>query len=284
MNFKFVLVKMILFLHIVGCTAPHQNDVGLEQSARLALEKNKVIPAITPSQTLSIDTYPSDIPSSNNSETQVSVPVIIPTTNNVTLTTTIISEKTSTLTPIAPLEEILIDEFESPTSEHGARVGFIYIFPIQPPDLAKYNPEHHDYPATDIFAPERSMFVAVTDGVIEELSDVDLWDPATNDPALRGGRFVSLIGVDGVRYYGSHLDEVASEIEVGKRVNAGALLGYVGNSGNARGIIPHLHFGISHPTFIGDWKVRRGEVPPFKYLQAWERGENLTPELSSAVN
>jgi murein DD-endopeptidase MepM/ murein hydrolase activator NlpD len=60
-------------------------------------------------------------------------------------------------------------------------------------------------------------------------------------------------------------------------VEAGQTLGRTGKSGNARNTPPHLHFGISHPTTPDDWRVRRGEIPPFEYLQAWSRGEQRTP-------
>lgn len=158
-----------------------------------------------------------------------------------------------------------------------------YVFPVQPPDLVEYAEVHHDYPATDIFAPNRSVFVAVTDGIIDELSYDDYWDPVVDDPSLRSGRYVAIIGDDGVRYHGSHLDEVVSGLTAGDRVVAGQILGYVGNSGNARGISQHLHFGISHPTYAGDWETRRGELPPYPYLQAWTRHEVLTPDLSAII-
>jgi murein DD-endopeptidase MepM/ murein hydrolase activator NlpD len=154
-----------------------------------------------------------------------------------------------------------------------------YVFPVQPPSVASFQAGHHDYPATDIFAPAGSAIVAVTSGVIQEVSREDNWDSRVDDGATRGGLFVSLIGDDGVRYYGSHLSAVVPWLEPGLRVAAGELLGYVGNTGNARGVAPHLHFGISRPTFAGDWQVRRGEVWPFEYLQAWERGEMITPRL-----
>lgn len=144
---------------------------------------------------------------------------------------------------------------------------------------ARYGRGHHDYPATDIFAPVGTRFVAVTSGVIDEVSRRDLWDPPTDDPATRGGLFVSLIGDDGVRYYGSHLSDVAQGIEAGVRLAAGGLLGHTGRSGNARDRPPHLHFGISRPTYPGDWKVRRGEIDPFPYLEAWRRGQSLSPSL-----
>lgn len=163
-----------------------------------------------------------------------------------------------------------------PAATPGA---FVYAFPVRGARVS-YGPSHHDYPATDIFAPPGSLFVAPTSGRIEFVNRVDRWDPATDVPADRGGIMLSLIGDDGVRYYGSHLRSIVEGIEVGTRVEAGQLLGYTGASGNAARTPPHLHFGISRPTTPDDWRTRRGELPPYPYLKAWERGEMLTPDLS----
>jgi len=62
-------------------------------------------------------------------------------------------------------------------------------------------------------------------------------------------------------------------------VVAGQRLGLTGKSGDARFTDAHLHFGISHPTTPEDWEVRRGEVPPYDYLRAWQRGEDAIPEF-----
>jgi len=154
-----------------------------------------------------------------------------------------------------------------------------YFFPVQPPEVASYSQGHHDYPATDIFAPAGSDFVAVTSGRIDFVSYADTWDPEVDDPATRGGLSVAIVGSDGIRYYGSHLSEIAIGIEPGLAVAAGQLLGRIGSSGNARFVPSHLHFGISHPTFAEDWFVRRGELDPYPYLIAWASGETLTPVL-----
>jgi peptidoglycan LD-endopeptidase LytH len=148
--------------------------------------------------------------------------------------------------------------------------------------MVHYGAYHHDYPATDIFAPAGSTFVAPTDGTVNWVSLTDRWQPSVDDPATRGGLSVAIIGKDGVRYYGSHLREVAAGIRPEKRVRVGQKLGEVGNTGDARGIATHLHFGISHPTYASDWKVRRGEVSPFRYLNAWRKGEPLTPAVNGA--
>jgi len=83
-----------------------------------------------------------------------------------------------------------------------------------------------------------------------------------------------------VRYYGSHLSRVAAGIRPGARVVTGQRLGRTGQSGNARDTDPHLHFGISHPTTPDDWAVRRGEISPYPYLNAWRDGIDRTPDLT----
>jgi len=158
----------------------------------------------------------------------------------------------------------------------------IYVYPVRSDDCT-VSSSHHDYPAADIFCPIGVAFVAVTDGVVDFVSYEDRWSPSTDDPALRGGIAVAIIGDDGVRYYGSHLSGIARGIEPGMRVTAGQVLGFTGASGNARGTPPHLHFGISRPTTPDDWKVRRGEVWPQPYLSAWQRGEYVTPQLRIAA-
>ena len=112
--------------------------------------------------------------------------------------------------------------------------------------------------------------MAVTDGIVDFISYTDLWDPAVNDPATRGGLSIAIIGNDGVRYYGAHLSAIELGIAVGLRVSMGQPLGYVGTSGNALGLSPHLHFGISHPTTPDDWFVKRGEVDPYLFLIDWK--------------
>ena len=167
----------------------------------------------------------------------------------------------------------------SASQESWVVPGRKYYFPVQPPSIARYSNVHHDYPATDIFVPVGSTVVAVTSGVVDEVSRVDLWNKRTNDGANRGGLWVTIIGEDGVRYHTSHLSEVLAGIEPGVRVYAGQRIGLSGKTGNAITTPAHVHFGISRPTFAGDWKVRRGEVKPYVYLNAWKRGRDMTPVL-----
>jgi murein DD-endopeptidase MepM/ murein hydrolase activator NlpD len=137
--------------------------------------------------------------------------------------------------------------------------------------------QHSGYPAADMFTGRGCAFVAPVAGRVDEVTRTDTWRQASDRGADRGGRSVSLVGVDGVRYYGSHLEAVAPGIAPGVTVRAGRLLGRVGNSGSASITPVHLHFGISWPTRPGIWWVRRGMVPPQRYLDSWRDGGNLSP-------
>lgn len=64
-----------------------------------------------------------------------------------------------------------------------------------------------------------------------------------------GGNQFNLVGDDGARYLGTHMDDFAGKSN--RKVKAGEIIGYVGNSGNAAATRPHLHFGI----YIGSLPV-----------------------------
>ena len=151
-----------------------------------------------------------------------------------------------------------------------------YVFPIVGCDYT-YAKAHHDYPATDILAKAGCKYVAVTSGVIDEVNRIDSWSGKTNLGVDRGGLYVSFIGTDGVRYYASHLRTIPQSIQPGVEVKAGRLLGTVGATGSARGTKPHIHFGLSWSTQPQTWWVRRGMVWPWKYLDAWKAGKDLSP-------
>ena len=158
----------------------------------------------------------------------------------------------------------------------------IYIFPVQGCKYT-YAHYHHDYPATDILTHVGCLFVAPTAGVVDEVNRVDRFTWKTDLGADRGGLSISIIGDDGVRYYGSHLSWINPKIVHGYRVAAGEVMARTGDSGDARGTAPHLHFGISWPTPAGIWWVRRGELYPWKFLDQWKVGKDLSPAKSVAA-
>ena len=158
----------------------------------------------------------------------------------------------------------------------SASAAPIYVFPVAGCEV-NYAKAHHDYAATDILAKAGCKFVAPINGVVDEVNRIDAWSGKTNLGIDRGGLYVSIIGDDGVRYYGSHLRSIPASIQSGVVVKAGRFLGTIGATGSARGTAPHLHFGISWPTPPQTWWVRRGEVLPWKYLDAWKAGKDLSP-------
>ena len=162
-----------------------------------------------------------------------------------------------------------------------ANAAPIYTFPVTN-CKATYGKYHHDYPATDIQAKLGCAFVAPINGVVEDVNTKDRWSGRTNLGKDRGGLSISIIGEDGVRYYGSHLSKIEPGIAPGVAVISGQKLGEVGATGSARGTKPHLHFGISYPTMPGDWEIRRGVIYPWKYLDAWKIGKDLSPAKAIA--
>lgn len=151
-----------------------------------------------------------------------------------------------------------------------------YVFPVKASNV-DYHPTHGKYPATDLFADCGEPVVATTSGVILEVSLADRYVEGSPDGPNNGGLSVSLLGDDGVRYYGSHLSKVRSGIRAGVRVDAGERLGDLGRTGNANNVC-HLHYGISPPCArTGDWKVRRGVIWPAPYLDSWRKKGNKSP-------
>jgi peptidoglycan LD-endopeptidase LytH len=175
---------------------------------------------------------------------------------------------------------LLVAQFLTQFTTAGAAPK--YIFPVQGCKYT-YARYHHDYPATDILTKIGCDFVAPTSGTIDEVNRIDRFTWKTDLGADRGGLSVSIIGDDGVRYYGSHLSEIPDNIVSGLKVSAGDLIGKTGDSGDAKGTAPHLHFGISWPTPNGIWWVRRGELYPWRYLDEWRVGKDVSPAKAVAA-
>lgn len=84
----------------------------------------------------------------------------------------------------------------------------------------------------DIFARRGTPVSSTTEGIVTQVGTNRL-----------GGLVVWVTGPGGQRHYYAHLDRHA-DVAAGMRIRAGRVLGYVGNSGNAQGTPPHLHYGV----------------------------------------
>ena len=140
----------------------------------------------------------------------------------------------------------------------------------------------------DIMAPRRALALAAETGTVK-----------FHTTSSRAGCMLYLNGVSGTEYLYIHLNNdlgagndnqgscvpgvaYAKGLRSGARVVAGEPIAYVGDSGDADGINPHLHFEV-HPG-------GGGAVSPYPYLQkarrllfAAERGTTFTLALTGTV-
>ena len=84
----------------------------------------------------------------------------------------------------------------------------------------------------DIFAPRGTAIRSPVEGLVLGVGNNRL-----------GGQVVRVLGPGAQVHYFAHLSRFGP-VHPGQRIQAGAVLGYVGTSGNAAGTPPHLHYGI----------------------------------------
>jgi hypothetical protein len=140
----------------------------------------------------------------------------------------------------------------------------------------------------DILAPKRALALAAESGKIK------FWTHSAT-----AGCMLYLYGASGTTYYYIHLNNdltkkndnrgkcvagtaYAKGLKDGAKVSAGQVVGYVGDSGDANGIHPHLHFEL-HPD-------AGHAVDPYRWLQSGQhllfaapRGTPVTLELHGTV-
>jgi murein DD-endopeptidase MepM/ murein hydrolase activator NlpD len=114
---------------------------------------------------------------------------------------------------------------------------------------------HH---GEDIFAPLGAPILAVTDGTVFSVG----WNDV-------GGLRVWLRDRYGNEFYYAHLSAFSQLAVNGNQVEAGDVLGFMGNTGDAEHTPYHLHFEI-HPASLLD-KGYDGVIPPYRYLVAWQK-------------
>jgi murein DD-endopeptidase MepM/ murein hydrolase activator NlpD len=106
-----------------------------------------------------------------------------------------------------------------------AHYGHDWLYP-------RYGPGFRFHLGTDVFAAYGTPVRAPVDGVAR-----------SNHNGL-GGLTVKVFMPDGTYFYLAHLSGLVEGFADGMAVSTGDIVGYVGDSGNARGGAPHLHIGI----------------------------------------
>jgi murein DD-endopeptidase MepM/ murein hydrolase activator NlpD len=118
---------------------------------------------------------------------------------------------------------------------------------------------HH---GDDIFAPFGAPLVAVASGTINRVG----WRKV-------GGWRLWIRDAAGDQFYYAHLSAYTRSVFHSKRVRAGQVIGFVGNTGDAYGGVPHLHFEI-HPRQLLRLRYD-GAVDPTTYLDRWSHLEHV---------
>jgi murein DD-endopeptidase MepM/ murein hydrolase activator NlpD len=156
-----------------------------------------------------------------------------------------------------------------PTGLQPKLTGGGYVFPVYGPAFFTdtFGAFRGDVPGNwhhgdDIFAALGAPILACADGTVFSVG----WNDV-------GGNRLWLRDEQGNEFYYAHLSAFTPLAKNGHRVKAGDVLGFVGNSGDAQGTPPHLHFEV-HPyqlLFMG----YDGAVNPTGYLQAWRQLQDV---------
>jgi murein DD-endopeptidase MepM/ murein hydrolase activator NlpD len=143
-----------------------------------------------------------------------------------------------------------------------------YVFPVAGGahyghDFGNFRADTGFHEGSDLFAPEGTPLVAVQSGVLHNVG----WNRL-------GGWRLWVEDAHGNWFYYAHLSAYSPIAKNDAHVNAGDVIGFVGNTGDAQGGPTHLHFEI-HPA--GQWAL-----PPYDYLQAWQGHRNPFAAIPAA--
>ena len=144
-----------------------------------------------------------------------------------------------------------------------------YVFPVYGPSSYSdtFRAFRGDVPGgwhhgDDIFAPLGAPVLAVAKGTVFSVGWNDI-----------GGNRLWLRDEQGNQFYYAHLSAYTPLAVNNAHVSAGAVLGFVGNTGDAEGTPYHLHFEIHPVGLLG--MGYDGVVDPTPYLDAWKHLQDL---------
>ncbi|MGE3140511.1 MAG: murein hydrolase activator EnvC [Thermoleophilia bacterium] len=139
----------------------------------------------------------------------------------------------------------------------GPLPGGSHVYPLAGPstfgdDWLASRPGGRYHEGIDLFAARGTPVVAVADGTLFRVGY----------SGISGNRFW-LRDAAGTEFFYAHLDGYTAAAREGAAVAKGTVLGYNGDTGDARGTPPHVHFEI-HPG-------GGGPVRPYPIVSAWPR-------------
>ena len=110
----------------------------------------------------------------------------------------------------------------------------------------------------DVFAPFGAPVLAVADGVVEKVGTLPI-----------SGNRLWLRTDAGDEFFYAHLSAFSPDAVNDRRVKAGTVLGFTGNTGDAEPTPPHVHFEI-HPG-------GKDAIDPHAILLAWQENRDVPP-------
>jgi Peptidase family M23 len=110
----------------------------------------------------------------------------------------------------------------------------------------------------DVFAHFGAPVLAVGDGVVEKVGTLPI-----------SGNRLWLRTAAGDTFFYAHLSAFSPDAVDGRRVKAGTVLGFTGNTGDAEPTPPHVHFEI-HPG-------GKDAIDPHAILLAWQENRDVPP-------
>jgi hypothetical protein len=132
-----------------------------------------------------------------------------------------------------------------------------FVFPVGGPTriagpFGSFRATTGSHQGNDLFADFGTPVVAASDGVVQNVGSLKI-----------SGNRLWVYADSGDQFFYAHLASFAPDAVNGRHVEAGTVLGYTGNTGDAEPTPPHLHFEI-HPDG-GD------AVDPEPFLKAWQK-------------
>jgi hypothetical protein len=132
-----------------------------------------------------------------------------------------------------------------------------FVFPVGGPTriggpFGSFRAVTTSHQGNDLFADFGTPVVAVADGTVQHVGSLRI-----------SGNRLWVYSDSGDQFFYAHLSSFAPDAVNGREVEAGTVLGYTGNTGDAEPTPPHLHFEI-HPEG-GD------AIDPEPFLKAWQR-------------